>query len=119
MPRVLNVDKNPAYPAAVEALKAEGSIPRRVALRRCKYLNNVIEQDHRTVKKRVWLAKGLRFISERMADVAGNRNGAHDSEGPSEMAGKRGCGRPSSFHRQAVRPRCLTSFITDDSFWPG
>ena len=30
----------------------------RVALRQCKYLNNVIEQDHRTVKKRVWLAKG-------------------------------------------------------------
>jgi IS6 family transposase len=33
-------------------------MPRRVALRQCKYLNNVIEQDHRTVKKRVWLAKG-------------------------------------------------------------
>ena len=28
MPRVMNVDKNPAYPAAVEALKAEGVIPR-------------------------------------------------------------------------------------------
>ena len=51
MPRVMNVDKNPAYPAAVDALKAEGAIPRRVALRQCKYLNNVIEQDHRTVKK--------------------------------------------------------------------
>ena len=58
MPRVMNVDKNPAYPAALEALKADGSIPRRVALRQCKYLNNLIEQDHRTVKKRVWLAKG-------------------------------------------------------------
>ena len=58
MPRVMNVDKNPAYPAAVEALKADGIIPRRVVLRQCKYLNNVIEQDHRTVKKRVWLAKG-------------------------------------------------------------
>jgi len=58
MPRVMNVDRNPAYPAAVEALKAEGAIPQRVALRQCKYLNNVIEQDHRTVKKRVWLAKG-------------------------------------------------------------
>ena len=23
-----------------------------------KYLNNVVEQDHRTVKKRTWLAKG-------------------------------------------------------------
>jgi transposase-like protein len=58
MPRVMNVDKNPAYPAAVKALKDDGSIPSRVALRQCKYLNNVIEQDHRTVKKRVWLAKG-------------------------------------------------------------
>ena len=57
MPRVMNVDKNPAYPAAVEALKATGALPRRVALRQYKYLNNVIEQDHRTVKKRVWLAK--------------------------------------------------------------
>ena len=28
------------------------------ACAKCKYLNNVIEQDHRTVKKRVWLAKG-------------------------------------------------------------
>src|SRR5271170_710366 len=58
IPRVINVDKNPAYPAAVEALKAEGTLPRRVRLRQCKYLNNVIEQDHRTVKKRTWLAKG-------------------------------------------------------------
>jgi transposase-like protein len=58
MPRVINVDKNPSYPAAVEALKSEGVLPRRVRLRQCKYLNNVVEQDHRFVKKRPWLAKG-------------------------------------------------------------
>jgi transposase-like protein len=58
VPRVINVDKNPAFPPAVEALKAEGVLPRRVRLRQCKYLNNVVEQDHRAVKKRVWLAKG-------------------------------------------------------------
>lgn len=58
MPRVVNVDKNPAYPVAVEALKAERLLPRRVRLRQCKYLNNIVEQDHRTVKKRLWLAKG-------------------------------------------------------------
>src|SRR5215468_3514028 len=58
VPRVINVDKNPDYPAAVEALKEEGLLPRRVRLRQCKYLNNVVEQDHRTVKKRTWLAKG-------------------------------------------------------------
>ena len=39
-PRVINVDKNPAYPAAVGALKAEGALPSRVRLRQCKYLNN-------------------------------------------------------------------------------
>jgi transposase-like protein len=58
VPRVINVDKNPAFPPAVEKLKKEGILPRRVRLRQCKYLNNVVEQDHRTVKKRTWLAKG-------------------------------------------------------------
>jgi transposase-like protein len=58
MARVVNVDKSPAYPAAVRALKGEGTLPRRVLLRQCRYLNNVVEQDHRFVKKRVWLAKG-------------------------------------------------------------
>ena len=58
MARVLNVDKNPAYPAAVRDLKAEGTVPPRVRLRQCRYLNNVVEQDHRFVKKRVRLAKG-------------------------------------------------------------
>jgi transposase, IS6 family len=58
IPRVINVDKNPAYPAAMRGLKREGILPRRVRLRQCKYLNNIVEQDHRSVKKRTWLAKG-------------------------------------------------------------
>jgi transposase-like protein len=58
VPRVINVDKNPAHPAAVEALKADGYLPPRARLRQCKYLDNIVEQDHRTVKKRVWLARG-------------------------------------------------------------
>ena len=57
-PRVVNLDKNPAYPAAMEALKTEQMLPRRVRLRQCKYLNNIVEQDHRAVKKRVRIAKG-------------------------------------------------------------
>ena len=58
MARVLNVDRNRAYPAAVRELKTDGTLPRRVRLRQCRYLNNIIEQDHRVVKKRVWLARG-------------------------------------------------------------
>jgi IS6 family transposase len=57
-PRVINVDKNPAYPAACKELKAEGVLSRRCRLRQCKYLNNIIEQDHRNVKRRMRLAMG-------------------------------------------------------------
>src|SRR6266498_100524 len=63
VPRVINVDKDRAYPAAVEALKSDGTLPRRVRLRQCKYLSNVVEQDHRVVKKRMWLAKGYGSFS--------------------------------------------------------
>jgi IS6 family transposase len=41
MPRIINVDWNPAYPAAMRALKREGVLPRRVRLQQCKYLNNM------------------------------------------------------------------------------
>src|ERR687891_1362357 len=71
MARVLNVDKNPAYPAAVRALKAEGTLPARVRLRQCRYLNNVVEQDHRTVKKRVWLAKGYGSVQSAWRTLQG------------------------------------------------
>ena len=58
MPRVINVDKNRAYPVAVKNLKQEGTLRRRCRLRQCKFLNNIVEQDHRNVKRRTWLAKG-------------------------------------------------------------
>jgi IS6 family transposase len=45
IPRVINVDKNAAYPAAIRELKRRGKLPRRVRLRQCKYLNNVIEME--------------------------------------------------------------------------
>ncbi len=46
-PRVITVDKNAAYPKALKELKAEGIMPDPSELRQCKYLNNLVEQDHR------------------------------------------------------------------------
>lgn len=60
-PRVINVDKNAAYPKAFAELKAEGLIPEHCELRQVKYLNNLIEQDHRFIKRRV--KPGLGFAS--------------------------------------------------------
>lgn len=50
-PRVINVDKNAAYPLAFEELKAEVILSKDCELRQKKYLNNIIEQDHRFPKK--------------------------------------------------------------------
>jgi len=52
-PRVITVDKNAAYPKAIDELKAEKQLSKSVELRQKKYLNNVIEQDHRGIKRLV------------------------------------------------------------------
>ncbi len=60
-PRVINVDKNAAYPKAIADLKAAGILPESVELRQVKYLNNLIEQDHRFIKRLV--KPGMGFFS--------------------------------------------------------
>ena len=57
-PRVINVDKNAAYPKAVDELKADQSLPKNTELRPVKYLNNVVKQDHRFIKRLVNLGMG-------------------------------------------------------------
>ena len=42
-------------------MKEEGAIPNRGELRQVKYLNNIVEQDHRFIKRRV--KPGLGFFS--------------------------------------------------------
>ncbi len=62
MPRVITVDKNPAYPVAIEELKKEKKMPVGIQIRRIKYLNNTVEQDHRFIKKRVRSMLGLKLF---------------------------------------------------------
>jgi transposase, IS6 family len=60
-PRTLTVDKNPAYPIAVADMKSDDQLSPRTCLRQCKYLNNIVEQDHRRIKRLV--RPGLGFGS--------------------------------------------------------
>ena len=53
LPFSISVDKNAAYPDAFTASQEEKVLPKDCKLRRVKYLNNVIEQDHRFIKKKV------------------------------------------------------------------
>jgi transposase-like protein len=51
IPRVITVDKNPAYPSAIDKLKNEKNLFKNVEIRQIRYLNNIIEQDHRSIKR--------------------------------------------------------------------
>ncbi len=53
LPLSISVDKNAAYPEAFTSSQDEKVLPHDCKLRRVKYLNNVIEQDHRFIKKKV------------------------------------------------------------------
>jgi DDE domain len=48
-PETITVDKSGANLAALEALNAERSTP--IKVRQNKYLNNIVEQDHRAIKR--------------------------------------------------------------------
>jgi IS6 family transposase len=50
-PRVMNVDKNAAYPVAMKILKDDEALAAETELRQVKYLNNLVEQDHRNIKR--------------------------------------------------------------------
>ena len=59
-PRVINTDLAPTYTSAITALQRSGIIAKRCLHRPVQYLNNIIEQDHRAIKKRVNAKQGFR-----------------------------------------------------------
>jgi transposase-like protein len=60
-PRVITVDKNAAYPKALKEMQAAGDLAASCELRQSKYLNNLVEQDHRFINRLV--KPGLGFFS--------------------------------------------------------
>jgi IS6 family transposase len=62
-PRVINVDRNPSYPKAISELRQTGHLGRRCRCRPVRYLNNVVEQDHRAIKRRLRACQGFRSFN--------------------------------------------------------
>ena len=62
IPRVITVDKNPAYPPAIDELKNEKNLSKNVEIRQTRYLNNIIEQDHRSIKRIIVPMLGFQFF---------------------------------------------------------
>ena len=59
-PQGITVDGNPSYPKVMAELKQKRKLGRRCHCRTCPYLNNVVKQDHRGIKRRVNASQGFR-----------------------------------------------------------
>jgi len=70
-PRVITVDENPTYPMTIQELKKEKQMPKGIQLRQVKYLNNIVEQDHRFIKKRIRPMLGLKSLRTAKRIIAG------------------------------------------------
>ncbi len=77
-PRTITVEKNAADPKATAEMKKDGELWRRSRLQQMKYLNNIVEQDHRRVKRltgpglgfgRFWTARRTLAGYEAMAMI--------------------------------------------------
>jgi IS6 family transposase len=68
-PRVINTDKARLYCSAIAGMKAEGTL--RCRHRPVQYLNNILEQDHRAIKRRVQAKQGFRTFHAACRTLAG------------------------------------------------
>src|SRR5277367_4489463 len=70
-PRTITLDGYAASHRAVRELKADGLLPAETKLRSSKYLNNLIEQDHRGVKQRIATMLGFKGFATASITIAG------------------------------------------------
>ncbi len=71
VPRTITLDGYAASHRAVREMKADGSLPADTKLRSSKYLNNLIEQDHRSVKQRIAVMLGFKRFRPAAITIVG------------------------------------------------
>ena len=70
-PRTITLDGYAASHRAVREMKTAGQLAADTKLRSSKYLNNLIEQDHRGVKLRIGPMLGFKWFRTAAATIAG------------------------------------------------
>jgi transposase-like protein len=80
-PRTIAVDKNAAYPNATKAMKRHEELWRIAKLRQVKFLNNIVEQDHRRIKRLVRPGLSFKSFTSAAPTVAGYEVMAMTREG--------------------------------------
>ena len=85
-PMRITLDGCPATHAAVAELKQEGVLPCETKIRASKYLNNIVGQDHRRVKQRIYPMLGFKSLANAGATISGMELVQKVREGQFDMA---------------------------------
>lgn len=67
----ITVDGYPATHSAISELKREEVLPSHTLVRTSKYLNNLIEQDHRRVKQQIYPMLGFKRFQNAVITISG------------------------------------------------
>src|ERR1700730_17692512 len=70
-PRVINTDHARLYGSAIAGVKEEGTLYWHCRYRPVQYLNNILEQDHRAIKRRVNAKQGFREFQAARRTIQG------------------------------------------------
>lgn len=68
-PHVINIDKSGANKEGIKTFNKRNI--KNVKWRQCKYLNNIVEQDHRNVKRRIAISTGFKDFESAQRTLAG------------------------------------------------
>jgi putative transposase len=68
-PSLININQSGANKFGIKQYNRDND--RRIKIRQCKYLNNIVEQDHRFIKRRIRPMLGFESFWSACATVAG------------------------------------------------
>ncbi len=70
-PRIINIDKSGANTSGIRVVNKRSLSVKKIKIRRVKYLNNIVEQDHRTIKRRISITTGFKEFESAQRTLAG------------------------------------------------
>lgn len=106
-PWVINVDNNPAYPNAIKELIDAKKSANICKLRQNKYLNNIVEQVRRFIKKLANLELRFAFFNTARRSLKGDRNDAYNSQRSGCRTKQGRCINSNEVYCKPLRCYCL------------
>jgi putative transposase len=70
-PRVVNIDKSGSNKSVLQSVNKRSLRFKKIKIRQCKYLNNIVEQDHLRVKRRIVNYTGFKEFESAQRTLAG------------------------------------------------